>query len=221
MTMMHSHQLIFEHEAYYLYNFEQDVVVSCGGWQNLIGTPDSEITVPFIMSATAERHRRQSNELNAKAIQYIGSLPVSERMGCCLTMYLNKLHVNGSEVPVRCGVGVVENTADGQSIVLGRFSKLHIDPELNNFRYEIISSDAHQFLHMLNNRLFPSLNERQVLLLKLLQQGFTYKQIAESVHKSRSAIEKQVYHLMHLFEVETIPELISQTSQLYRPNTNN
>ncbi|TAE13123.1 MAG: hypothetical protein EAY72_08795 [Bacteroidetes bacterium] len=220
MSSPTSNSLMFEHEAYYLYNFEQDLVVSCGGWQNLIGVPDADITVPFVMSATAVRHKRQSNELNAKAIQYIGNLPLNDRMGCCLTMYLNKLHQNGTEVPVRCSVGVVENTEDGQSIVLGRFSKLHTDPELNNFRYEIVANDVHQFLHLLNNQLFPTLNERQVLLLKLLQQGFTYKQIAESVHKSRSSIEKQVYHLMHLFAVETLPELIIQTSQLYRPANN-
>lgn len=216
-----NYNLIFAHEAYYLYNFEQDQVVGCGGWLNLIGVPDAEITVPYVMAATAARHKRQSNELNAKAIQHISNLPINERKGGCLTMYLNKLHKNGTEIPVRCTVGVVDSSLAGESIILGRFSRLYIDPELNNFRYEIVSNQAQQFLHLLNNQLFPALNERQVLLLKLLQQGFTYKQIAESVHKSRSAVEKQIYHLMHLFEVETLPELIIQTSQLYKPSTSN
>jgi DNA-binding CsgD family transcriptional regulator len=199
----------FPDEAVYIYSFKEGRMLYANGWQEILGYRDDEINMLAIVNMSAPAFAPFSNELNDKALQFIMGKK-DELNKYSFSIEIKKIHKNGQEVPILARVGVF-GTEDGKVIsIIGNF---RVDHRLNFgkvMRYATYGPEKDEFEEELNKTLFssPAMSNKEKEALVLAAKGYTYKEIADQLHVSISAIDKRIIPMYKRFEVKSLTHLV-------------
>ena len=149
-------------------------------------------------------------EVNRKAMKFI--LEKKDKLAqYSFTIELKKIHKNGTEIPIMARVGVygVEN---GKVVsIIGNFMvnyNLHFG---NVMRYASFGPEKEEFELELDQTLFYEMviSNKEKEALAMAAKGFAFKQIADELNLSVSAIEKRINPLYKRFNVNSLPHLVA------------
>ena len=197
-------------QAVYIYSFEKNRMLYAAGWEDLLGYKSEEITLFKIVSLTSKRHFNFSNELNDKALQFLLATK-KDLEKYSFTIEVEKIHKNGRIIPLFSRVGVFK-TKDGKiSEIIGISEKIHSRKLGNIMQYAVYGPTLSGFEETLNQQLFNKLgiSRKEIEALELAAKGFAFKEIANELNVSQSAIEKRIIPLYKRFGVKSLPHLIS------------
>jgi DNA-binding CsgD family transcriptional regulator len=197
-------------QAVYIYSFVKNRMLFANGWEELLGYKDEEITLLKIVSSTSKRHFNFSNELNDKALQYL--IAVKENLDkYSFTIEVEKIHKKGNIVPLFSRVGVYKSHKGTILEIIGISEKIHARKLGNIMQYAAFGPETSGFEESLKDQLFNQLgiSRKEKEALELAAKGYVFKEIAEKLHVSQSAIEKRIYPLFKRFNVKSLPHLIS------------
>ncbi|MDP5104622.1 MAG: LuxR C-terminal-related transcriptional regulator [Polaribacter sp.] len=197
-------------QAVYIYSFEKNRMLFASGWEEILGYKDEEITLLKIVSSTSKRHFNFSNELNDKGLQYLKSIR-EDLDKYSFTLEVEKIHKNGEIVPVFSRVGVYKSSGGTILELIGISEKIHSRKLGNIMQYAAYGPVTSGFEESLNEQLFNELgiSRKEKEALELAAKGDTFKEIAEKLNVSQSAIEKRIIPLYKRFNVKSLPHLIS------------
>lgn len=201
---------LFMGQAVYIYSFVKQRMVFANGWEELLGYKNDEITLYKIVNSTSKRHFNFSNELNDKALQYLNTLD-KDLDKYSFTIEVEKIHKNGTIVPLFSRVGIYKSH-NGQILeVIGISEKLHSRNLGNIMQYAVFGPETSNFEESLDQELFSEfrISNREKEALELAAKGFAFKEIANKLNVSQSAIEKRIIPLYKRFKVNSLPHLIS------------
>ena len=198
-------------EGIYVYSFEKGRMLYADGWEEVCGIPNEEINMLEIVNFTAPAFAPFVNEINDKALKFLHQR--NEKLTeYSFTIELKIVHRNGSEVPVTAKVSVFEIHEDGRlKSIKGRFQ---VDPGLKFgkvMRYAAYGPEKDAFETDLNESLFYPfhISQKELEVLKMLADGYAYKEMAEQLDVSQSAIEKRIHPLFQRFNVKNNAHLIA------------
>jgi DNA-binding CsgD family transcriptional regulator len=200
----------FPEEALYIYSFKENRMIYADGWMEVLGYRDDEISMLAIVNASAPAFAPFSNELNDKALRFI--MDKREQLDkYSFSIELKKIHKNGSEVPVVARVGVygVEN---GRLVsIIGSFRVNRSITFGKVMRYAAYGPEKNEFEEELNKTLFYHLaiSDKEKQAVALAAKGLSFKQIADSLNISVSAVDKRIIPLYKRFGVHSLGHLIS------------
>jgi DNA-binding CsgD family transcriptional regulator len=199
----------FPEEGVYVYSFKEHRMVFADGWEEVLGYRDDEISMLTIVTSSVPKFAPFSNELNDKALMFI--LAKRERLEeYSFTIELKKFHKNGSEVPVVARVGVfgVENGCVVS--IIGRFTINRSITFGNVMRYAAYGPEKNEFEEELNKSLFYHLaiSDKEREALAMAANGLSFKEIADKLGVSQSAIEKRINPLYKRFNVNSLTHLV-------------
>ncbi len=198
-------------EGIYIYSFEQGRMLYADGWEEVCGVPDSEINMLAIVNFTAPVFSPFVNEINDKALKFLHQRN-QKLTEYSFTIELKILHRNGKEVPVTAKVSVFEAFEDGRlKSIIGRFQ---VDYGLKFgkvMRYAAYGPEKDAFETDLNESLFYPyhISQKEMEALRLLADGYAYKEMAEKLDLSQSAVEKRIRPLFQRFNVKNNAHLIA------------
>ena len=197
-------------QAVYIYSFEKNRILFANGWEELLGYKDEEITLLKIVSITSKRHFNFSNELNDKALQYLSTVN-TDLDKYSFTIEVEKIHKNGDVVPLFSRVGVYKSNTGTILEIIGISERIHSRKLGNIMQYAAFGPETSGFEESLNDQLFNQLgiSRKEKEALVLASKGFAFKEIAEKLNVSASAIEKRIIPLYKRFNVKSLPHLIS------------
>ena len=197
-------------QAAYIYSFEKGRMLYACGWEDILGYKDDEITLLKIVSSTSKRHFNFSNELNDKALLFLKN--VSEDLEkYSFTIEVEKIHKDGSIVPLFSRVGIYKSAQGKISEIIGISQKIHARKLGDVMQYAAFGPEKSKFEETLNNQLFNSLaiSRKEKEALELASEGYAFKEIAHQLKVSQSAIEKRIIPMYKRFNVKSLPHLIS------------
>lgn len=200
----------FPDEAVYIYSFLEQRFIYANGWQNVLGFRDEEMNMLLFISLTTPRFAPFVNDLNDKALRFIlQGHPEIEQYS--FTIELKKYHKDGHEVPAITRVGVFESVDNRPVSIIGR---LQVAPHLQFgevMRYAAYGPDKNVFEEELSKELFayPAISPKEREALMLVASGMAFKEIADRLGISQSAVEKRILPLYKRFGVKSLPHLIS------------
>ncbi len=200
----------FPDEAVYIYSFLEQRFVYASGWENVLGFKDDEMNMLLFISLTTPRFAPFVNDLNDKALRFIlQGHPDIEQYS--FTIELKKYHKNGHEVPAMMRVGVFESVDNRPISIIGR---LQVAPHLQFgevMRYAAYGPEKGAFEEDLSKDLFayPAISPKEREALILVASGMAFKEIADQLSISQSAVEKRILPLYKRFGVKSLPHLIS------------
>jgi DNA-binding CsgD family transcriptional regulator len=200
----------FVGQAVYIYSFEKNRMLFANGWEEMLGYKDEEITLLKIISSTSKRHSNFSNELNDKGLKYLKGIK-EDLNKYSFTIEVEKIHENGEIIPIFSRVGVYKSK-DGKILeLIGISEKIHSRKLGNIMQYAAFGPETSRFEETLNEQLFNQLaiSRKEKEALELAAEGYAFKEIAEKLNVSRSAIEKRMIPLYKRFNVKSLPHLIS------------
>jgi DNA-binding CsgD family transcriptional regulator len=200
----------FPNEAIYIYSFKQNRMIYADGWEEILGYPDDEINMLTIVSITSPKYALFSNELNDKALQFI--LRKSQDLEkYSFTIELQKIHKNGTPVPIIVKVGVFRSENGRITEIIGR-NEVNSSIKLGNvMRYAAYGPDKSEFEEELNKELFQyvAISQKEKEALALVASGYSFKEVAHHFNVSQSAIEKRILPLYRRFDVRSLTHLIT------------
>lgn len=200
----------FPDEAVYIYSFKENRMLYADGWEDILGYKDDEINMLAIVEMSAPKFAPFSNELNDKAVRFI--LNKTEHLEkYSFRIELKKIHKNGTEVPVIARVGVYALEMGRVISIIGNF---RVDRSLNFgnvMRYAAYGPEKNEFEEELNKSLFYRLviSDKEKEALALAAKGFSFKEIADILKVSISAIEKRIIPMYKRFTVNSLTHLVS------------
>lgn len=197
-------------QATYIYSYEKQRMLYAKGWKELLGYEDNEITLLKIISSTSKRHFNFSNELNDKSLQFLNTK--KENLDkYSFTIEVEKIHKNGEVVPILSRVGVYKSHKGNILELIGISEKIHTRKLGNIMQYAAYGPEIDGFEESLNNQLFSQLgiSRKEKEALELASKGYAFKEIADKLNVSQSAIEKRIIPLYKRFNVKSLPHLIS------------
>jgi DNA-binding CsgD family transcriptional regulator len=200
----------FPEEAIYIYSFKKSRMIYADGWEDILGYKDDEIGMLTIISITTPEYAPFSNELNNKALKFINSR-TDELEKYSFTIELKKIHKDGTHVPLISKVGVFSSEKGIATAIIGR-SQINTSINLGNImRYAAYGPDKSEFEEELNKQLFNhyAISRKEKEALAMVAQGYSFKEIANHFHVSRSAIEKRIIPMYKRFNVKSLTHLIS------------
>ncbi|PQJ82883.1 LuxR C-terminal-related transcriptional regulator [Polaribacter glomeratus] len=200
----------FVGQAVYIYSFEKNRMLFANGWEDMLGYKDEEITLLKIVSSTSKRHSNFSNELNDKSLQYLKDIK-EDLNKYSFTIEVEKIHKNGEIIPIFSRVGVYKSM-DGTILeLIGISEKIHSRKLGNIMQYAAFGPETSGFEETLNEQLFNQLaiSRKEKEALELAAKGYAFKEIADKLNVSQSAIEKRMIPLYKRFDVKSLPHLIS------------
>lgn len=198
-------------EGIYIYSFEEGRMLYADGWEEVCGIPDSEINMLEIVNFTAPSFSPFVNEINDKALKFLHQRN-QKLTEYSFTIELKILHRTGKEVPVTAKVSVFETFETGHlKAIKGRFQ---VDYGLKFgkvMRYAAYGPEKDAFETDLNESLFYPyhISQKEMEALRLLADGYAYKEMAEKLEVSQSAIEKRIRPLFQRFNVKNNAHLIA------------
>lgn len=201
---------LFPNEAVYVYSFQQNRLLYAAGWDKTMGYNDDEITMHIIMQATDPAHAPFAFELNNKAVQFL----MSPRKDLDQYSYFfegRKLHKDGSLVPMSIHIRVFSTKNDHVDEVIGRFQVNHSLRFGKVLRYGANGPRKNEFEEILNKELFQysAISAKEKEALSMVSKGLSFKEIADHLDISTSAVEKRILPLYKRFDVKGLPHLIS------------
>lgn len=200
----------FPEEAVYVYSFKDRKMLYADGWEEVLGYRDDEISMLTIVNSSAPKFAPFSNELNDKALMFI--LQKHEHLDqYSFSIELKKLHKNGTEVPVVARVGVYGIEHNRMASIIGRFTINRSIKFGNVMRYAAYGPGKDEFEEELNKSLFHhiAISDKEREALALAAKGMSFKEIADRLCVSSSAIEKRINPLYKRFGVNGLPHLVS------------
>ena len=200
----------FEGEAVYIYSFLQNKMIYAKGWHNVLGYSDDEISMLKIVSITSPQYAMFSNAINDVALRFINSKTQSlEKYS--FSIELQKTHANGTLVPLISRVGVFKAQEGKVTHIIGRSQVNHGLKFGRVMRYEAFGPLKEEFEAELSKSLFKhlSISNKELEALQMVAQGKSFRQIAEELSVSHSAIEKRILPLYKRFEVNSLSHLVS------------
>lgn len=200
----------FVGQAVYIYSFEQNRMLFANGWEDMLGYKDEEITLLKIVNLTSKRHSNFSNELNDKGLQYLKTIK-EDLTKYSFTIEVEKIHKNGEIVPIFSRVGVYKSSNGNILELIGISEKIHSRKLGNIMQYAAFGPETSGFEESLNEELFNELgiSRKEKEALELAAKGYTFKEIADNLNVSQSAIEKRIIPLYKRFDVKSLTHLIS------------
>ncbi len=204
----------FPEEAIYIYSFKEQKMIYADGWDEVLGYKDSEISLKTIVESTTGDFLDFSMEINDKALQYL-STKKDKLEDYSFTIEIKKLHKNGTPIPLISQVGVYKSD-EGKIIEI--ISRVFINRTLEFgkvMKYQIYGPEIHDFEELLSKALFDFcfISNKEQEALKLVASGLTFKEIAQELKISQSAVEKRIQPLYQRFNVKSISHLISFAHQ--------
>lgn len=199
----------FPNQAVYIYSFKENRMLYTQGWEEILGYKDDEITMPIIIGITTERFMKFSMELNDKAMMFLKEID-EELEAYSFTIELEKIHKDGSIVPLFSRVGVHKSEGGQVTEIIG-YSEVIKTLRLGNvMEYAAYGPRVDEFEAALNKELFQyyAISKKEREALNLAAKGFAFKEIAEVLGVSQSAIEKRIIPLYKRFKVRSLPHLI-------------
>lgn len=201
---------LFADEAIYVYSFKENKLVFTHGWKQVLGYADHEITLPIIVTQTDPMHAAAAYEINDKAVAFI--LSKRERLEEYSFVFdVRKIHKDGRLIPTTVRVGVLSTENGHVKEAIGRFQvnrNLRFGKVL---RYAAYGPEKNLYEEELNKSLFEHfvISEKEKEAVQLVANGYSFKQIADKLGVSQSAIEKRIIPLYKRFGVKSLPHLIS------------
>jgi DNA-binding CsgD family transcriptional regulator len=199
-------------QAVYIYSFEKNRMLFAHGWDDLLGYKDEEITLLRIVSITSKRHLKFSNELNDKGLQFLNTIK-KDLDKYSFTLEVEKIHKNGDIIPIFSRVGVYKSFEGNILEVIGISEKIHSRKLGNIMQYAAFGPNTSRtrFEETLSNQLRNELgiSRKEKEALELAANGYAFKEIANKLNVSQSAIEKRIIPLYKRFNVRSLPHLIS------------
>lgn len=203
--------LRFPDEAIYIYSFQEKKLIYADGWEGTLGFKDDEITLQTIIQQTDPSYAAFSHEINAKTIEFL----LSRKTGIkdySFTVEIKKIHQNGSVVPMEAKIGILSVNDDGSvNNIIGRFrvnQNLHFGIVM---RYDVHGPDKEEFEKVINKAVqkFLTISGKEKQALVYVAKGFSFKEIADELGISSSAIEKRIQPLYKRFNVKNLTHLVS------------
>jgi DNA-binding CsgD family transcriptional regulator len=197
-------------QAVYIYSFEKNRMVFANGWKDILGYEDEDITLLKIVESTSKRHFNFSNELNDKALLFLNNIN-NNLDKYSFTIEVEKIHKNGDVIPVFSRVGIYKSHHGNILEVIGISERIHSRKLGNIMQYAAFGPETSGFEDSLNEQLFNQLgiSRKEKEALELAAKGFAFKEIANKLNVSQSAIEKRIIPLYKRFNVKSLPHLIS------------
>lgn len=199
----------FPNQAVYIYSFKEGKMVYAEGWEDTLGYKDDEITMLTIVSITTPRFLKFSGELNDKAMMFLKSI-TEDLEQYSFTLELEKIHKDGSIVPLFSRVGV-HKASNGMIEEIIGYSEVIKTLRLGNvMQYAAYGPNVAEFEEALNKELFNhyAISRKEKEALALAAKGYAFKEIAEELGVSQSAIEKRIIPMYKRFGVKSLPHLI-------------
>ena len=200
----------FPDEAVYIYSFAEQRMTYANGWENVLGFKDDEMSMLLFISLTTPQFAPFVNELNDKALRFIleGHSEIDQYS---FTIELKKFHKDGSEVPAIMRVGVFETAGDRVLSIIGRLQVAHHLRFGKVMRYAAYGPSKGAFEDDLSKDLFsyPAISPKEREALALVASGAAFKEIADKLGISQSAVEKRILPLYKRFGVKSLAHLIS------------
>lgn len=204
----------FIDQATYIYSFTEGRMLYAEGWFDLLGYEDSEINMLTLVSITTPRYAEFSNEINDKALQFIGTK--KERLEeYSFTLETEKIHKNGSIVPLFYRVGVFKASNGMVEEVIGISQRMLSLKNGEIMQYAAYGPEVSEFEETLSKELFNYIviSRKEKEALKLASEGLSFKEIAIDLNVSQSAIEKRILPMYKRFNVKSLPHLINYAHQ--------
>lgn len=197
-------------QAVYIYSFEKERMLFAFGWEEMLGYKDEEISLLKIVGSTSKRHFNFSNELNDKGLQYLSNIK-TDLEKYSFTIEVEKIHKDGSIIPLFSRVGIYKSKNGKILELIGISEKIHSRKLGNIMQYAAFGPITSGFEETLNEQLFNQLgiSRKEKEALELAAKGYVFKEIAEKLFVSQSAIEKRILPLYKRFNVKGLPHLIS------------
>ncbi|WP_088323932.1 LuxR C-terminal-related transcriptional regulator [Polaribacter tangerinus] len=197
-------------QAVYIYSFEKKRMLFADGWERLLGYKDDEISLQKIISSTSERHLKFTAEINNKSLEFLSTVK-KDLEQYSFTIEVEKLHKDGSIVPVLSRVGIYKSKNGKFTEAIGISEKIHSRKLGNIMQYAAYGPKSSGFEESLNKELFNELgiSRKEIEALELAAKGYAFKEIATKLNVSQSAIEKRIFPLYKRFNVKSLPHLIS------------
>ena len=205
---------LFADEAIYIYSFKENRMIYADGWEGLLGYKDDEISLKIIIESTTKEYLDFSMEINDKAFQYL-STKTENLEEYSFTLELKKLHKNGSHVPLISKAAVFKSENGKILEVISRVTINHSLQLGKVMRYKSFGPNPHEFEELLSKTLFKFffITCKEQEALRLVSLGMTFKEIANQLDISQSAVEKRIQSLYQRFEVKSLSHLISFAHQ--------
>jgi len=203
--------LRFPDEAIYIYSFKDKKLIYADGWEETLGFKDDEITLQTIIKQTDPSYAAFAHQINAKTIDFL----LSRKTGIkdySFTVEIKKIHKNGTMVPMEAKIGILsvdENELVNE--VIGRFrvnQNLHLGIVM---RYDVHGPDKEEFEKVINKAVqkFLTISGKEKEALVYVAKGYSFKEIADELGVSSSAIEKRIQPLYKRFNVKNLTHLVS------------
>lgn len=201
---------LFPNEAVYVYSFQQQKMLYTAGWENTMGYRDDEITMHIIMQATDPAHAPFAFELNNKAVQFLLN-PREDLDQYSYSFEGRKIHKDGSMVPMSIHIRVFSTKHNHVDEVIGRFQVNQSLRFGKVLRYGAYGPFKNEFEEILNKELFQhsAISAKEKEALSLVAKGLSFKEIADQLGITLSAVEKRILPLYKRFDVKGLPHLIS------------
>lgn len=203
--------LRFPDEAIYIYSFKDKKLIYADGWEETLGFKDDEITLQTIIKQTDPSYSAFSNEINAKTIEFI----LSRKTGIknySFSVEIKKIHKNGTMVPMEVKIGILSVDENGLvNNIIGRFRvnrNLHFGIVM---RYDVQGPDKEEFEKVINKAVqkFLTISGKEKEAIVYVAKGYSFKEIADILGVSSSAIEKRIQPLYKRFNVKNLTHLVS------------
>lgn len=200
----------FPNQAVYIYSFSEQRMLFAAGWKEVLGYDDTEINLMLIVNSATADFSQSLNELNNKAWCFLNTK--TERLEeYSFTYEIQRYHKNGSEVSVFSTVGV-------HKAINGKIDQImgitQISPSLKTgkvIQFTTYGPKKEEFEESLSKELFQhfGISNKEREALQLASKGYAFKEIANKLGISQSAIEKRIIPMYKRFGVKSLTHLIS------------
>jgi DNA-binding CsgD family transcriptional regulator len=200
----------FPEEAIYIYSMKENRMLFTAGWKETLGYDDDKINLQTIVSQTDPAHAPFTYDINDKAVRFLAS-PREDIEDYSFTFETRKIHKNGSLVPMEIKIGVYSGENGMIREAIGRFQVNRSLRFGKVIRYSAFGPEKSEFEDELNKSLFnyQTISGKEKEALVYLAKGYTFKEIADELNITSSAVEKRILPLYKRFEVKSLAHLIS------------
>lgn len=200
----------FPNQAVYIYSLEKKKMLFASGWFDILGYRNDEINMRTIVSITVPRFAAFSNDLNDTALYFLSTI-TERHEEYSFTLELEKFHKNGTPVPLFSRVGV-HKAKNGRPTEIIGFSQVIETLKFGDvMQYAAYGPDKNVFEDMLNKKLFNyyAISRKEKEALTLASEGLSFKEIANKLNVSQSAIEKRIIPMYKRFNVKSLTHLVT------------
>ena len=200
----------FPNQAVYVYSFEKGRMVFAKNWEKILGYKDEDINMMLLVEVTSPKYKQFSYEINDKALRFLMS--TSENLTeYSFTIELEKQHADGSMVPLYWRVAVLKEANGRVAEIMGIAEKIDSIRLGDVMNYAAYGPEKSEFEESLSKELFRhyAISKKEKEAVQLAAKGLSFKEIADHVGVSQSAIEKRILPLYKRFECKSLPHLVS------------